>query len=133
MRKYGIHSARLTIIGMARWNLVTKEKMKQAYKGELKNERGWRNQESVHDDLETFFKNLLDSKEPKEEDVVWSFFTPKLTKEELKLVEERNEDFMSTLYLSNPDVDPKEMKLSDLKSKYLRGYCRRHTCQLNLE
>ena len=64
MRIYGIHSATLTLIGLDRWNLVTKEKMKQAYKGELKNDEDWENEEmSVHDDLETFFKNLLDQKD----------------------------------------------------------------------
>ena len=40
MKKYGIISLLLTILGMNRMNLVTKEKSKQAYRGNLKNEPG---------------------------------------------------------------------------------------------
>ena len=33
MKKYGIKEAMVTIIGMWRWNLITKEKMEDYYKG----------------------------------------------------------------------------------------------------
>ena len=80
--------------------------------------------------------NLLNSKELKEEEVD-SFFIPKLTDKELKLVEVKNEDHLET-YLYHyhgrgPDVDPNEMKKSDSKSKYVHCVCGRRTLPLTLE
>ena len=66
-----------------------------------------------------------------------SFLTPKLTEKELKLVEDRNEHYLSTLedhfYGHNPDVDLKEMKKSDSTSKYVHAPCIRWTFYLTLE
>ena len=107
---------------MQRLNLITKEKAKEASEGKLKNDKDWKDQEiSFNDDLEIFFTNILNSKEIKKE-IVPSFFTPKLTKEELKLVEIENDEHLNT-YLAhsaglNPDVSAEEMKKSDSKSKY---------------
>lgn len=134
MRIYGIHSATLTLIYKYRLNLITKEKMKQAYKGELINDENWKNKKMcVNDDLETFFTNLLDRKEFKEDEFVGSFFTPKLTKKELKLVDGKDKDFMSSFVAENPDVDPGEMKESDSRSKYIHYRCQRWTYYLKLE
>ena len=41
MRKYGIQSSILTILNMGRLNLVTKEKVKKAAEGKLKNDPDW--------------------------------------------------------------------------------------------
>ena len=137
MRKYGIQSSILTMLKMYRRNLVTKEKVKKAYKGELKNDEDWIDYEgSINDDLERFFINLQNQKEVKYENVV-SFFTPKLTYEETKLVQEGNEDHLKS-YLDhlrglNPDVDVEEMKKSDSKSKYVHGRCLRRTIPLTLD
>ena len=80
--------------------------------------------------------NLQNQKEVKEEEV-WSFFTPKLTNEELKLVQEGNEEHLETYVKyydgKNPDVDIEEMKKSDSKSKYVHGRCHRLTIPLTLE
>ena len=67
----------------------------------------------------------------------FSFFTPKLTNEEMKLVQEGNEKHLKT-YLDyfdgkNPDVDVEEMKKSDSKSKYVGGGCWRVTIPLTFE
>ena len=81
MKKYEIQSSMLTMLSMWRWNLITKEKAKEASEGKLKNEMGWKDKEvSINDDLEIFLINLLNSIEIKEE-TVQSFFTPKLTRE----------------------------------------------------
>ena len=122
---------------MRRWKLITKETVKKAYQGKLKNDEDWKYFEgSIHDDLETFFDNLQDRKKIKNE-FVWSFFTPKLTEEELKLVEERNEQHLSTYWHHflgrNPDVDAEEMKKSDSPSKFVKAHCRRWTKTLTLE
>ena len=80
----------------------------------LKNDSIWKDYEgSINDDLERFFINLQNQKEV-EHELVRSFFTPKLTNEELKLVQEGNEEHLKT-YLDynlgkNPDVDVEEMK-----------------------
>ena len=92
MSKYGIQSSILTMLHFIRWNLITKEKAKSASKGKLKNEKSWKNEElSVNDDFETILTNLQNAEEI-EEEVVHSFLTPKLTNEELKLVERENQE-----------------------------------------
>ena len=137
MRKYGIQLSILTMLSMMRMNLVTKETVKKAYKGELKNEQDWRNYEgSINDDLERFLINLQYKKEIKQEWVL-SFFTPKLTNEEFKFVQEGNEEHLKTYLVhfigKNPDVDVEEMKKSDSNSKYVHGRCTRLTTSLTLE
>ena len=137
MRKYGIESSILTMLYMVRWKLVTKEKVKKAAEGKLKNDADWKYyKESINDDLERFFINLQNQKEVKYE-LVASFFTPKLTTEELKLLQEENQEHLKT-YLKhyrgkNPDVDVEEMKKSDSKSKYVNGRCWRMTMLLTLD
>ena len=137
MTKYGIRSSILTMLNMIRINLVTKERVKKAAEGKLKNELWWKYYEgSTNDDLERFLINLQNQKEVKEEEVE-SFFTPKLTNEELKLVQEGNKEHLKT-YLNhclggNPDVDIGEMNESDSKSKYVHGTCFRVTIPLKLQ
>ena len=122
---------------MSRWNLVTKEKAKKAAEGKLKNDQDWKYlQGSINDDLERFLINLQNQKEVKE-DYVWSFFTPKLTNEELKLVQEGNKEHLINYgkyyHGKNPDVDVEEMKKSDSKAKYVHVECRRRTFLLKTE
>ena len=137
MRKYGLQSSILTMLHMVRCNLVTKEKVKNAAEGKLKNDEDWKSHEgSINDDLERFVFNFQDQKEVKLE-YVPSYFTPKLTNEDLRLVQEKNEEHLKTYldYLAgkNPDVDVNEMKKSDSKSKYVHGKCWRITKPLTLE
>ena len=136
MKSNGIQFAIFTELNMYRRKLVTKETVKKAYQGKLRNHEEWKYQEeSINNDLETFFSNLQGQKKIKNE-YVPSFFTPKLTAEELKLVDERNEEFLSTYSYhpwSNPDVDAEEMKKSDSKSKFVQGTCWRVTIPLTLE
>ena len=137
MRKYGIQSSILTMLNMERWKLVTKEKVKKAAEGKLKNENGWKDCEgSINDDLERLIINLQ-NQQVENIERIYSFFTPKLTNEELKLVEMVDEDHLKT-YLShyngnNPDVNIDEMKTSDSKSKYVHGHCMRFTVSLTLD
>ena len=121
------------MLEMCRQKLVTKEKAKEASEGKLKNERDWRFEEvSINDDLEMIITNLLNSKEIKEEKLL-SFFTPKLTKEELKLVERDNYEHMKTYIVYLPDVDVEKMRNSDSKDKYVHTRCIRSTKYLSLE
>ena len=137
MREYGIQSSILTMLRMERINLITKEKSKQAAEGKLKNDPKWEKYEgSINDDLDSFINNLQNSNEV-EDERVWSFFLPKLTKEELKLVEEKNKEHMRTYWYQtvffDADVDVKEMKKSNSKEKYVRCHCLRQTFHLTLE
>ena len=138
MGKYGIQSSILTLMQMWRLNLVTKETTKKGAEGQLKNEKYWKECEgSINDDLERFFINLQNQKELKEDEYGNSFFTPKLTNEDLKLVQEGNKEHLKTYFAfydgKNPDVDVEEMNKSDSKSKYVHAMCCRLTIPLTLK
>ena len=135
MRKYGIQSAILTMLFMFRRNLVTKEKAKALADGKLKKypEQSPRYNGSINDDLESYFHKCLNQQKIKNERVR-SYFFPKLTEAELKLVEEKNEDHMRTYLtdLFDADVDAEEMELSDSTDKYVHSECHRKTINLTL-
>ena len=128
MQEYGIQSFILTTIYMYRERLITKEKAKKAAEEKLKNAPLWRLYKgSINDDLDSFINNLQNSNEVKDEDVR-SFFLPKLTKEKLQLVEEKNKEHMMTYWFNvNADVGVEEMKKSDSKDKYVLCHCHRET------
>ena len=81
--------------------------------------------DSVNDDLESLFENIRLGKEPDEK--VETYFLPKLTEEELELVEKRDPRYLQTFRSLNPDVDETEMMLSESDSKYVRGVSSRKT------
>ena len=93
-----------------------------------KGEDIWR-KDSVNDDLESLFENIRLGKELNEE--AWTYFLPKLTEEELELVERRDTSYLQTFYHEtigrNPDVDETEMMLSESDSKYVHGNSWRRT------
>ena len=69
--------------------------------------------------------------------LVETFYTLKLTNEELKLFQEGEKEYMNS-YLDhfdgrNPDADIEEMNKSDSKSKYVNGDFRRWTIPLTVE
>ena len=127
MKKNKIKSSMLTMLFMMRWEVVTEEKAKEAWDGKLKNDKTW-GEISVHDDLEIFYTNILNSKEIKGE-VVHSYFTPKLTEEEMKLVENQDEDYLSSFRQSYYTYQ-EELEESDSNSKYVHGQCVRWTFTL---
>ena len=142
MREYGIPSSILTFLIMARRNLITKEKAKEAAEGKLKNDPDWKNYKgSINDDLDSFVNNLQNSEEIDNEEVD-SFHTPKLTKKELKLVEQKNKEHMRTyLWRLWPTHEKdkrakkmvEELEKSDSKDKYVHSRCRRITINVSLE
>ena len=110
----------VTRIYLYRRELITKEKMESFCKGEK------RLKDSVNDDLESLFENIRLGKEPDE--LVSTYFLPKLTEEELELVERRDTSYLQTFYnASNPDVNETEMMLSESDSKYVEGTAWRKT------
>ena len=114
MEKYNIKKVMVTIIDMWRYNLITKEKMENYCNG-----KEFR-KESVNDDLEKLFEDIQLGKKP--DDHVETYFLPKLTKEELDLVERKDEDFMHTFTVGmDADVNKAEMMLSESDAKFVRG------------
>ena len=68
---------------------------------------------------------------------VVTYFIPKLTEKEEKLVEENDKDHLMSYWdharLGNdPDVSKKEMDESESKSKFVRGRCWRRTFILKI-
>ena len=120
MEKYKIKSVMWTNIYMFRKKLITKEKVKKFCKGE------YDVKDSVNDDLETLFKDLRRGKTPKK--LVDTYFLPKLTEEELKLVERRDTSYLQSLVL-RVFLEEAEMenKKSESDSRFILGYARRKT------
>ena len=123
MKKHKIKSVMLTRIDLYRRELITKEEMESYCKGE-KDEK-----DSVNDDLESLFENIRLGKESDE--FVKTYFLPKLTEEELELVERRDRTYLQTLsegaFGRNPDVAQTEMMLSESDSKYVYATSHRRT------
>ena len=76
-------------------------------------------------DVGIFFLNIRLGKEPDEK--VDTYFLPKLTEEELELVEKRDISYLQSFTAWSPDVYETEMKRSESDSKYVEGRFRRET------
>ena len=125
MEKYKIKSVMVTIIHLERKKLITKEAMEEYCKGE-EDEKV-----SVNDDLESFFEDLRLGKEPDQS--VFTYFLPKLTEEEMKLVERKDKSYFETFLQLFPDVKEAEMKLSESDSKFVQGRGYRSTFTIENE
>ena len=113
-----------------RSNLVTKEVMKDFYKGNIRsNDSQFSWEESVQEDLESFFEKLKIGKEERED--IATYFLPKLTNEEMKLVEMKDQEHLEEYvwyFIGRPvDVDAVEFEESESNSKYVRAKCVRYT------
>ena len=133
MIMYKIKSAVVTFLHMFRNKLITKEKMENYCKGKEAFESEDYDalcKDSVNDDLESFFQHIQHGKELKYN--TETYFLPKLTKKELKLVERKDPIYMKTFdLLTNADVDETEMKMSESKSKFVEGFGWRRTFTLH--
>ena len=128
MKMHRIKSVMLTSIGMHRELLITKEKMEIICSGKAEVKEPVK--DSVNDDLESMFEDIRLSKEPISS--ADTYFLPKLTKEELKLVEMKDQKYLKTFDRTNrfsldPDVNEIEMMLSESNSKFVAGFGFRRT------
>ena len=75
-----------------------------------------RRKDSVNDDLESFFEDLRLGKEP--DRFITTYFLPKLTEEEMELVERKDKNYLDTFLWGhfNPDVAIAEIVISDSDS-----------------
>ena len=118
MKKYAIQSVMVTSIYMRRNELITKKVM-ESYCNGKRNEK-----DSVNDDLESFFKDIRHQKQP--DTCVWTYFLPRLTEEELELVERKDTSYLATFCKKN-NVEKAKMMLSKSNSKYVEGWGQRKT------
>ena len=109
----------VTMICMMRWKIITKENMENISRGQETR------RDSVNDDLESLFEDLRLGKESDEE--TETYFLPKLTEEELELVEKENQTFLKSFYHRAPEVPKAELMLSKSDSKYVDGIAWRKT------
>ena len=119
---------------MMRESLVTKEKMIDHYKKKYKRINGCYDSifdHSLNDNLESFFDKMKLGQVTNE--TALNFWFPKLTEREMRLVELKDKNHMSSYAATDDqkDVSEAEMKLSDSKSKFVYVYCTRITFVLN--
>ena len=130
MKKHNIKEVMMTKLRMERRNLITKENMKSFCEGKKLRK------ESVNEDLESLFEKIRLGKQPEFEDVQ-TYFLPRLTEEELELVEQKDPNYLGTFVWTtqnhNPDVDKTSMKLSESDSKFVQGFCWRLTFKVEIE
>ena len=125
MKKYQVKSVMLTFIYMKKNKLITNEKMERYCNG-----RSSRHRISINDDLEILFDDL---QQDHKASFSYTYFLPKLTEDEMELVEIKDPNYFRTFYnvtergSNNPDVSKHEMKMSRSESKFMYGDCRRRT------
>ena len=124
MDKYKLKSALLTWVWMGRQSLISQESMKEYYKGKMISSEGF-HEESVHDDLDSLFRRIQLGENPDGDDVL-TFYLPKLTEKELKLVEEKNFDYLETFMSGlDPNLNEKISEVSESDSRFVLGNCSR--------
>ena len=122
MKKYNFKMVMVTNIHLRRSRLITKERMENYCKG-----KEFR-KVSVNDDMESLLLDLQLGSKPDEE--VLTYFLPKLTKEELKLVNNcsvHNEFWKTFIWRDKADVNEDEMNASESKSKFVYAWGERST------
>ena len=128
MKIHGIKSVMITFIDMHREKLITKEEMEITCAGKANLQIPVK--DSVNDDLESMFEDIRLGKQPVS--FAETYFLPKLTKEELKLVGIKDPMYLKTFLWTNkfsedPDVNQIEIKLSESNSKFVSAFCPRRT------
>ena len=82
-------------------------------------EKNCKRGKSVNDDLDSFFEGIAIGEEL--DDYIYTYFSPKLTKEQLELVARKNADFIDTFdFNMRADVTKSEMAASESTSKFVR-------------
>ena len=137
MKKNEMNRLMVTTINMYRKDLISKEAM-DILLSKKKKVLGYSSllkeaaKESVTDDFDSFFEDLRLGKTPKRS--VNTYFLPKLTKKELKLVETKDKDFMATFFSQmDPGIERTEMQSPESESKFVHGLGQRQTYMIDKE
>ena len=120
--KYNLKMALGTMIFIRRDRLITKECMENHCKGKEQIK------ESINDHLESLLQYLQQGDTPDKLDLI--YFLPKLTKEELKLVQQKDSNYLKTFMSPTPDVNEAEMKASESKSKFVYAWGAQETFKI---
>ena len=142
MKKFRMNSALISVLSSMRSYVTTKKEVEDHCKGKFEDKN------SIHDDLDLFFDRVCLGEEPDE--IVRTYFFPKLSEKETKLFEAKDKNFMSTLsnakipFWARPsrseadseadpevDLDQRIIEKQESKSKYIRGICLRRTFLIN--
>ena len=140
MTRFHIKKVMVTIICLKRNGLITQEKMENYCEKNSKQKRRRRRRErrvcseqqkiSVNDDLEILFEDIKFGKAIN--GFALTYFLPKLTPKELKLVERKDSNFMETFHENmDADVNKAEMKASETDSKFVLAEGFRKTFKIN--
>ena len=123
MEKFKIKSVMTTFLHMTKLKIITKEAMENDYN---RGQDFFGGNISVNDDLDSFFEDLRHGKEPDEK--VRFYFLPKLTEEELELVDRKDANYLKTfLHDWDTDVKKAQMNRSKSDSKFVHGIGSRRT------
>ena len=122
IEKYNIEKVMVTMMTMWRSGLISKERMENFYKGGNDFRR-----KSFNSDLDSFFRAIRLGKKPYKR--IDTFYLPRLTVDELDLVERRDFNFMQTFLreCTCRDVHKSNMALSKSDSKFVDAYAVRKT------
>ena len=151
IQKYKFESVLVSSIYMYRDKVISKENMERICTGKVSRKdehmlsitehrhQNWngnrsgesRYEESVSDDLELYFNDLIVGNKPTS--LNWTYFLPECpTVRQLRNVEEKDNDYWHDFWWlaiwGNRYRD--EMKSPESNSKYISGYCRRETFRI---
>ena len=116
MTKYTIKSVMMTTVSMHRTILITSQHEKDYCMGKQYEKN------SVNEDLETFFENVRNGNSV--DSNLYTYFLPKLTEEQMELVEKKDSNYLATFSSPSWIVD----KLTKYEtSKYVECICYRST------
>ena len=93
-------------------------------------QKGDKQKESIDDDLEAFYHDLENGKTS--ESSSNTYFLPKLTEKEQKLVDDNDLNYFKSLRSENADVDKIETQPSKSESMFVRGQAWRITSIIDL-
>ena len=80
---------------------------------------------SINDSIETLLGNIRLGNQPNE--ILNLYFTPRLTDEEMQLIDRKDPDYLQTFTSSYPDVNEASMKNSESDYKFCETMCTRKT------
>ena len=152
MMTYGVTKAIFTNLNMYRNNIATQESVKQKYQAahdielkktiSFKRKRELNYRPSLNDDLESYYTDFYNLERIRKAQNVFSFLTQKLTTEEITLVDDKNEAYLSTFnsYGNSIGYNNSEFsqaidaikKSSDTDSIFAESYCYRWTIPLKI-
>ena len=120
MKKFRMKRLMVTSMSMSRFRLITKEKRDELYLGRKEMYKG-----SINDSIETLLGNIRLGNQPNE--ILNLYFTPRLTDEEMQLIERKDPVYLQTFSNKYPDLDDWSMKNSESDSKFCYTFCQRET------